>query len=425
MLKNFQVKVFCIILGVSFAFQDIRDLGRLLGPSGASISGIIMFLAFTVITKSEPKKTENMYIKELIIFTGLISLILLPTQDYFLYGETVWVKAIKVAASMVVLLISFKYGQTFFVHHGELLAYVAFPFLLTMYLGVFLERIELFPNVEKSFFHYTQNFTQRPRGFATEPSTLAYSISIGIGLIGLLSTKRVFRQLLLLCLVLSGFVVTVSRGYIGAVALTVLLVFLILILKRIGRSNVKLKAAFITTLLLTQSLFIGLLLRSNLWSNFSKGTSDTTREAWAAMTVTGLSQSPFGAGYQGLITAAPNYLKEYTEKNSIRFSGSNLRELILTYSQSSDFAISPKTITSLFVITSGIFGFAFVFLLIYKIMYLSLRNEQIGFWELFGIVLTLITLVNYAGGLSSFSAFFILGFFIERFKVVEMSASEN
>jgi hypothetical protein len=226
-----------------------------------------------------------------------------------------------------------------------------------------------------------------------------------------------WKRILLCSLLVSGFLVTISRGYIGTIALAVPFVSLILVLRRMEWLNKRLTATLITSFLLVQSIFIGYLLRSNLWANYSRGISDATREVWAQMSISGLFYSPFGAGYQGLITAAPNYLRDYIQENSSRFSSSSLRELILTYSQSSDFAISPKTATSLFVITSGIFGLAFLFNLIYRISYFALLNDQVNFWEIFGIFLVLFTLLNYAGSLTSFAAFFLLGIYIERMKI--------
>lgn len=414
--------LFCILLGVSLAIQDVRFLGELFGPSAASLGGIFISLGFILFRGKKKPDVLGLRIRELLMTGVIVSLILLPTQERYMFGETVWVKALKVALSLSLLLMALKYGQIFYIIHKNLLAYVAYSYLGTVFLGVFLERIGLFPKVNKSFLHFTVNLTERPRGFATEPSTLAYSLSVGLGLIAILHTKSTLRrQILLLSILISGFFVTLSRGYIGTVALTVSLVSLLFILKRIDFLDKKLTATILTTFLLVQSIFIGILLRSSLWANFSRGMSDATREVWARISIDSLVNTPFGAGYQGLITAAPSYLQEYVQRNSSRFTGSSLRELVLTYSQSSDFAISPKTLTALFVITTGVFGVAFLFNLIYKITYFSLRNEQVKFWQLLGIFLVLFTLLNYCGGLTCFAAFFLLGVFIERYKTSEKS----
>ena len=419
-IKESALKLFCIFLGVSLALQDVRFLGELFGPSAASFSGIVMLSALIVSRKDKCTGTLNLYIRELILVTALTSLILLTTQETFLFGETVWVKGLKVALSMALLLTSLKYGQIFYILYKRLLAYIAFPYLVTIYLGVLLERIGLFPTIGKSFLHYTVNYTERPRGFATEPSTLGYSIIVAICILALVNIKNSsWRRMLLFSIFISGYVVTTSRGYIGSVALTVPFVLLLVLLKRIEWLNAKLTATLITTFLLAQSVFIGLLLRSSLRTNFSRGTSDATREVWAQISLSGLSNTPFGAGYQGLITAAPLYLKDYVQSNISRFSNSSLREMVFIYSQSGDFALSPKTITSLFVLTSGVFGVAFLFNIIYKTMYFSIQNKQVKFWELLGIFLLIVSLLSYAGSLTSFAGFFLLGVCLERFKFSE------
>lgn len=414
------LKTYCVLLGISLALQDVRIMGELFGPSAASIGGLLILLFYLLIRKDIRAETLKLYIKEIFLVTLVISLILLPRQENVLFGEIVWVKIFKVALSMLLLLLCLKFGQIFFILYENGLTFLTISYLLTVYLGILMERIELFPNVDKSFFHFTVNFTQRPRGFATEPSTLGYSISIGIFLLALISFKNIFwRNIFLISICISGFIVTTSRGYIGSVAATIPIVFLLVLIKRAKWLNLRLTSMALTGFLLIQSIFIGLLLRSSIWESLSRKVSDVTREVWAQVSITSLLKAPFGAGFQGLITAAPMYLKDYVENNSHRFSESSLRELILTYSQLNDFAISPKTITSLFCIISGIFGFAFLFNIISKIVKFSIGNIAVQFWEIFGIILLLITLLNYAGGLTSFAGFFLIGIFLERYKLTE------
>lgn len=426
-INNLLLKSFCILLGIGFAIQDVLILGRFFGPSAASIGGMIILLAFVASSKAVKAKTLHLYSKEILIITAIVTLIFLPTQESMLYGEIVWLKAVKVGLSVVLLLISLKYGQIFQLLHKELLSYVAHSYVLTIYIGVIFEKLGFFSRSDTSFIHYTHNFTQRPRGFATEPSTLAYSLTTAFTLIVIASVKRNSwrRNILLFSVILSGFLITTSRGFLGSTVLAIVSTILILTIKKSQIRNVTLVAGFISTFIVLQSIFFGVLLRSNLWSNFSRGTSDATREVWAQVSISGLSNAPIGAGFQGLITAAPVYLKEYVDRNAFRFSNYSLRELYITYSQSTDFAISPKNITSLFIITSGIFGLMFIVNIIIKNIAAMIKNAQIKFWESFSIFLVMYTLLNYAGGMTSFAGFFTLGVIIEKFRVIEKSSNDK
>lgn len=393
-MKNFTV--YKILLFLFIAFSPIQDsfLSKYgFGIFGASPSFIPLTLLILIDFIYKRSRKINLFFLGFSLYATVVLTINFIVYDGYQGSESDIIKLIKVC-----ILYFYFFYPIFFLNYDKYFTrnalYIAFTISLFGLLAscIYPEFID-----NNKWIHLTNQTNLRPRGFATESTTLSIQV-MTLGFLCAIFSKQNFAKFIFLFSILISQILIESKGGIASISLAILISVLIFF-RNSNKSNTSLLLISALIILLAYNFLFGFFI-----DDFNDYTSSATRLIMALSTFLIVESHPFGVGVSG-------YFQEISGSIPIAIKIINLPLNYMevhTYINPDDYHnVSAK---SLFL--NGCIYLGIPFLIIYMYFFKNLFCKILRIKNLLLMILSIFScmaLTFYADGVGAYSLPIALG----------------
>lgn len=335
--------------------------------------------------------------------------VVLVTVAYLLFyqgdypGDFLALKALKVGI-LVLLFVAGPLAVPWL--NPRVVRYAIYAALLVCLLGVLLGDVLRWQEIAR-YFHFTRNLNGRPRGLATESTTLGVQV-ITLGLMAAAVTSSRWLRVAAVAIIIVVVAYCQSKG--GAVGLVAALVVAGLIAPGQGRDS----AWRLLTRLWRFLLPIGLVLVGGaamiqaLSRSLYAYTSITTRLTTVVTALWIAATNPLGTGLGGMLPAFNRYLPRAIDFLGHLHIVSNFAEVLAYIGSTTGRDVDTKSFFFNLLIYFGL-PFAWLFTRFHLRLFKALRVWSASYWLIAATAFCLIALTCYNSGLGSYDIPLVYG----------------
>ena len=296
MINN--TKIVSALLFLFIVLSPIQDFvlaGYGFGIFGASPSFIPLTILILIGFFNGKNKKMNIFTIMFILYAATVFIVAIYSYDNFSEIENSALKSAKV----FILYLYFFYPIFFLKYDQNYIRYAIFIAFVISILGLLASCIypESFDTIQS--IHLVNQTNLRPRGFATESTTLSIQI-ITLGFLCAIFSKNKFAKNIFLSCILISLLLVESKGGIVAISLAIFISVLFFF-----KASIKLKilavAMSLSTLFFAYNFLFGLFI-----DDFNHYTSSATRLIMALATFSIFGNHPFGVGVAGYLQEISN-----------------------------------------------------------------------------------------------------------------------